>query len=166
MYITSTLVSDEANSGNQTLSQLLSQAKVLVVVDSKASWLFSVLLCTASTGIFGKHGGLCLARSYDYLLALSNGLSPCIGEASAVQFQSVFLPLSSYPLYHGGRRAVPYAARPLAGSSPLFWCHASRGITLILVTPLQMKALYVLPMLSSFDVASHPVDVEDHVQQR
>lgn len=31
MYITSTLVSDEANSGNQTLSQLLSQAKVLVV---------------------------------------------------------------------------------------------------------------------------------------
>ena len=37
MYITSTLVSDEANSGNQTLSQLLSQAKVAVVVDSKAS---------------------------------------------------------------------------------------------------------------------------------
>ena len=37
MYTTSTLVSDEANSGNQTLSQLLSQAKVLVVVDSKAS---------------------------------------------------------------------------------------------------------------------------------
>lgn len=39
----------------------------------------------------------CLARSYDYLLALSNGLDPCIGEASAFQFQSVFLPLSSYP---------------------------------------------------------------------
>lgn len=29
-----------------------------------------------------------------------------------------------------------------------------------------MKALYVRPMLSSFDVASHPVDVEDRVQQR
>ena len=70
------------------------------------------------------------------------------------------------PLYHGGRRAVPYAARPLASGSPLFWWHASRGITLILVNPLQMKTLYVRPMLSSFDVASHPVDVEDHVQQR
>lgn len=29
-----------------------------------------------------------------------------------------------------------------------------------------MKALYVRPMLSSFDVASDLVDVEDHVQQR
>lgn len=37
MCTTSTLVSDEADSGKQTLSQLLSQANVVAVVDSKAS---------------------------------------------------------------------------------------------------------------------------------
>ena len=47
MYTTSILVSDEADSWKQTLSQLLSQAKVAAVVDSKASWLFSVLFWTA-----------------------------------------------------------------------------------------------------------------------
>lgn len=37
MYTTSILVSDEVDSGKQTLSLLLSQARVAAVVDSKAS---------------------------------------------------------------------------------------------------------------------------------
>ena len=54
---------------------------------------------------------------------------------------SLLTPLSRWPESN--------AARPLAGGSPLFWWHPLRSITLILVIPLQMKALYVRPMLSS-----------------
>lgn len=165
MYITSTLVSDEANSENQTLSQLLSQAR------SRLWWIPKHRDCSA---FCSELLGLVSLERDSIVNSVSPGLTIiCLhcpmalvhASARRVPFSSkasfclsLLTPLSRWPESN--------AVRPLTGCSPLFWWHALRSITLILVTPLQMKALYVRPMLSSFDVASHPVDVEDHVQQR
>ena len=167
MYITSTLVSDEDNSGKQTPSQLLSQAKVVAVVDSKASWLFCVLFWTAWTGILERDSMVDAVSPSLTIICLHCPMALVHASARRVPFSfkasfclSLLTPLSRWP------ESSSLCARPLAGGSPLFWWHALRSITLILVTPLQMKALYVRPTLSSFDVASHPVNVEDHVQLR
>lgn len=165
MYITSTLVSDEANSEtkpchncwvkqrsplwwipkHRDCSAFCSELLRLVSLerDSMVDSVSPVLT------IICLHCPMALVHASARRVPFSSRASFCL---------SLLTPLSRWPESN--------AARPLAGGSPLFWWHALRSMTLILVNPLQMKALYVRPMLSSFDVASHPVDVEDHVQQR